>query len=299
MSLPIRIFAGSASQDLGARIATAFGQHLGSLALRRFSDGELYPVFKESIQNAQVVLIQSTHPPAAHIVELLLMIDAAKRAGAYQVVVVAPYLGYMRQDKVQDTGGPVGAKLQANLLAAAGAARLITCDPHTERLSDFFNGPVAQLASSPAFMPYIKALKLKHMVLAAPDLGAVNRAQRYAQHFGVDLVVCHKQRPTPNEVAAVQIMGHVKGGDIILIDDIVDTGNTLCKVAEQLKAQGARSIRAFCTHPVLSGNAYQNLATAVIDELVVTDTVPLKQTSSKIKIRSIATTIAQAIQQLV
>ena len=298
MSLPIRIFAGSTSQALGAKIATACGQQLGSLVLQKFSDGELYPVFKESIQNARVVLIQSTQPPTEHIIELLLMIDAAKHAGAYEVIVVAPYLGYMRQDKIQDRRGPLGAKLQANMLAAAGAARLITCDPHTEKIADFFPGPVAQLGSDAVFIPYIQALKLQHLILVAPDLGAVDRARSYAQHFGVELVTCHKQRPAPNEIATVQVMGSVGGANIALIDDIVDTGNTLCKAAEQLKAQGARSIRAFCTHPVLSGNAYQNLAASAIEELVVTDTIPMKQASSQIKVLSMATTIAKTIQQL-
>lgn len=298
-SLPIKIFAGSASQDLGAKIATAFGQQLGSLVLRRFSDGELYPVFKESIQNARVVLIQSTQPPAAHIIELLLMIDAAKHAGAYEVIVVAPYLGYMRQDKIQDSGGPLGAKLQANMLAAAGAAKLITCDPHTEIIAHFFPGLVTQLSSSLVFIPYIQALKLQHLVLVAPDLGAVDRARSYAQHFGVELVACHKQRTALSEVATVQVMGAIRGADIALIDDILDTGNTLCKAAEQLKDQGARSIQAFCTHPVLSGNAYQNLTASAIEEVVVTDTIPLKQTSSKIKVLSMAAPLAKAIQQLV
>lgn len=299
MPLPIRIFSGSASQDLGTRIAAALGQPLGSLALRKFSDGELYPVFKESIQNARVVLIQSTQPPAAHIIELLLMIDAAKHAGAHEVIVVAPYLGYMRQDKIQHSGGPLGAKLQTDILAAAGAARLVTCDPHTEKIADFFHGTVVQLGSSSVFIPYIQALRLKHLILAAPDLGAINRVQSYAQHLGVALVACHKQRPAPNEVATIQAMGPVRGADIALIDDIVDTGNTLCKAAEQLKAHGARSIRAFCTHAVLSGNAYQNLAASAIEELVVTDTIPLQQTSSKIKVFSMAAPIAKTIQQLI
>ena len=298
MPLSIKIFAGSASKDFGARVATAFGQQLGSLSLRKFSDGELYPVFKESIQNARVVLVQSTQPPAAHIIELLLMIDAAKHAGAHEVIVVAPYLGYMRQDKIQDSGGPLGAKLQANILTAAGADRLITCDPHTEKIAEFFNGPVVQISSDSVFMLHIKALELKHLTLAAPDLGAVNRTRSYAQHLSAAFVACHQQRPAPNEVATLQVMGPVQGADIVLIDDIVDTGNTLCKAAEQLKAHGARSIRAFCTHPVLSGRAHQNLADSAIEELVVTDTIPLQQTSSKIKVLSIAAPIATAIQQL-
>ena len=299
MPLSIKIFAGSASQDFGAKVATAFGQQLGNLALRKFSDGELYPVFKESIQNARVVLVQSTQSPAAHIIELLLIIDAAKHAGAHEVIVVAPYLGYMRQDKIQHSGGPLGAKLQANILTAAGADRLITCDPHTKKIAEFFNGPVVQLTSDSVFMPYIKALELERLTLVAPDQGAVNSAQRYAEHLGTAFVACHKRRTAPNKVATIQVMGPVQDADIVLIDDIVDTGNTLCKAAEQLKAHGARSIRAFCTHPVLSGNVHQNLADSAIEELVVTDTIPLAQASSKIKVLSIAAPIATAIQQLV
>ena len=298
MPLPIRLFAGTASQVLGTRIATACGQYLCSLKLQRFSDGELYPVFEEPIQGAQVVLIQATYPPAEHIMELLLMIDAAKRAGACQVIVVAPYLGYMRQDKAYDAGGPIGARLQANLLITAGADRLLTCDSHTEKLDSFFNGPVGQLTSSPVFIPYINKLALEKFVFAAPDAGGMARAERYAQHFGTDLVVCNKQRPTPNEVAQVHVTGNVKGADVILVDDIVDTGHTLCRAAEQLKVQGARSVRAFCTHPILSGFAYQNLEASVLEELVVTDTIPLKQANSKISLVSMAIPFAQAIQQL-
>lgn len=298
MPLPTRLFAGTASQVLGKRIATACGQHLESLKLQRFSDGELYPVFQEPIQEAQVVLIQATYPPAEHIMELLLMIDAAKRAGACQVIVLAPYLGYMRQDKAHNAGGPIGARLQANLLITAGADRLLTCDPHTEKLSSFFNGPVDQLTSSSVFIPYINKLVLEKLVFAAPDAGGMVRAECYAQHFGTDLVVCNKQRPMPNEVGEVHVIGNVKGSDVILVDDIVDTGHTLCRAAEQLMVQGARSIRAFCTHPILSDLAYQNLEASVLEELVVTDTIPLKQASSKISLVSMATPFAKAIQQL-
>ncbi|MEM7055641.1 MAG: ribose-phosphate diphosphokinase [Bacteroidota bacterium] len=297
-SLPTRIFAGSASQVLGTRIATACGQHLGSLKLWRFSDGELYPVFQEPIRDVQVVLIQATYPPAEHSMELLLMIDAAKRAGACQVIVVAPYLGYMRQDKAHDLGGSIGARLQANLLTTAGADRLLACDPHTEKLSSFFRGPVDQLTSLPVFVPYINKLALKKLVFAAPDAGGMSRVECYAQHFGTDLVVCNKQRTGPNEIAKVHVTGNIQGADVILVDDIVDTGHTLCKAAEQLQIQGARSVRALCTHPILSGLAYQNLEASALEELVVTDTIPLKQTSSKINLVSMAIPFAEAIQQL-
>lgn len=295
--MALRLFAGTASQALGQHIADQLGQPLNVLQVRRFSDGELYPQLGGSVSGAHVCLIQATYPPADHLVELLLTIDAAKRAGARCVTLVIPYLGYMRQDRVHHTGGPVGAQLQANLLAAAGADRLITCDLHAQHIVDFFAFPVEQLGSAPVFIPYIQSLQLSHLTFVAPDAGGLARAEQYAQYFGVPLVRCKKHRPAPNQTV-VQVPGEVQGTDALLIDDMVDTGRTICQAATQLKAQGARTVRAFCTHPVLSGDAYSQLAGAGLEELVVTDTIPLKQASPHIKVCSLAPLIAQTLQQL-
>ena len=294
----LQLFAGTASQALGQQIAVHYGRPLGGLQVRRFNDGELYPQLGSNVKDAHVCLIQATHPPAEHLVELLLTIDAAKRAGARCITVVIPYLGYMRQDSAHHAGGPIGAQLQAKLLAAAGADQLITCDLHTQPMVDYFAFPVEHLASTSVFIPYIHGLQLCHLTFVAPDAGSVARTKLYAQHFAAPLVLCRKSRPAPNQVTTVQVQGHVQGADAILIDDIVDTSSTICQAAKQLKAQGARTVRAFCTHPVLSGDAYSRLEGAALEEVVVTDTIPLKQPSHKIKVRSIAPLVAQALQQL-
>ncbi|MEM9416860.1 MAG: ribose-phosphate diphosphokinase [Bacteroidota bacterium] len=294
----LQLFAGTASQALGQSIADHLGQPLGVLTVRRFSDGELYPQLESPVEAAHVCLIQSTYPPADHLMELLLTIDAAHQAGARSITVVIPYLGYMRQDYAHHAGGPVGAQLQAKLLKAAGVDRLITCDLHAQHLVDFFDFPIQHLASAPVFIPYIQNLPLASLVFVAPDAGSEARAQQYAQHFGAPLVLCEKLKPVPNQVTAIQVQGEVQGADVLLIDDMVDTGRTICLAAQQLKAQGARTVWAFCTHPVLSGNAYSRLAGAELEALVVTDTIPLRQPSPKIKVHSFAPHIAQALQQL-
>lgn len=295
---PLQLFAGTASQVLGQQIAAHYGQPLAPLQVRRFSDGELYPQLGSDVSGAHVCLIQATYPPADHLMELLLTIDAAKRAGARCITLVIPYLGYMRQDRAHHAGGPIGAQLQAHLLAAAGADRLITCDLHAQQIASFFDFPVEQLASTAVFIPYIQSLHLSPLVFAAPDAGSVARAKQYAQHFGVPLVLGEKYKPAPNQVTAVQMQGEVQGADVILIDDIIDTGRTLFHAATQLKALGARTVRACCTHPVLTDNAYSRLANAGLAALVVTDTIPLPQAHPSIKVCSLAPCIAQALQQL-
>ncbi len=291
------IFAGSASRALGLAVTGLLGETLGQSRLQRFADGELCPVLQTPVQGLPVTIIQSTYPPAEHLLELLLMIDAAKQAGANQVNVVIPYGGYMRQDRIYESGSPLGAKLQASLLVAAGADKLIICDPHTS-LTNWTDLPVIQLSSEPVFMPYLAQLKLQPMVFVAPDLGAIPRVQNYAHHFGVDWVACHKQRVKPNEVATIQVEGAVKEAHAVLMDDIIDTGQTICLAAEQLRKQGARSVWAFCTHALLSGQAYQRLNDSCLESLVVTDTIPLKKDHQKIKIGSLAGPIAQGIQHL-
>lgn len=293
----MQLYAGTASQALGKKIAEQLGQPLGIIPMHRFSDGELYPQFKGSVKGAHVCLIQSTYPPADHLMELLLTIDAAKQAGASAVTVVAPYLGYMRQDRAHHTGGSIGAQLQANLLAAAGAGRLITCDLHAQHIVDFFDFPVAHLTSAPVFIPYIQSLQLSRLTFVAPDSGSVARTKQYAQYFGVPLVLCKKRKAGPNQVADIQVQGEVGGTDAIIIDDMVDTGGTICLAAQHLKAQGARTVLAFCTHAVLSGYAHSRLASAGLDELVVTDAIPLRQDFPQVKVCSVAPFIARALQQ--
>ena len=292
---PLQLFAGTASQVLGRKIARHYGQPLAPLKVRQFSDGEWYPQLGDQVQNAHVCLIQATYPPAGHVLELLLTIDAAKQAGACYVTVVAPYLGYMRQDKVHHTGGPIGARLQAHLLAAAGADRLIVCDVHTLDSLAFFDFPVQHVATTSLFVPYIQQLQLPSLTLVAPDAGAVTRVRAYAQHFGRPMVIGRKHRPHPGQAATVQLDGNVRGTNAVIIDDMVDTGETICQTAAQLHAQGARTVHAFCTHPILSGDAQRRLAAAPLAKLFVTDTIPLQSTSALLEICSVAPLIANAL----
>ena len=298
MQLPITLLVGTASQALGQAIATRWGQSLGVLKVHQFSDGELYPQLEGSVQGTHVVLIQATYAPAEHCMELLLTVDAAKRAGAYYVTVVVPYLGYARQDCAHQVGGPIGARLHAKLLAAVDVDRVITCDLHSRQIVGFFDCPVVHLDSTPIFMSHIRHLQLPRPIFVAPDAGGVSRASIYAQHFDAPLVLCDKQKSQPNQVAAVHVQGDVQGADAILIDDIVDTGGTICKVAAQLKVQGARTVRAFCTHPVLSGPAYSHLEASVLEAVVVTDTIPLQRNSSKLRVCTMAPLFVDALQQL-
>ena len=294
----VQLFAGTASRGLGERIAVAYRQPLGDLTIEKFSDGEICPVFHESVRGAQLFLIQSTFPPADNLMELLLMIDAARRASAHYVTVVIPYYGYARQDRKDKPRVPIAAKLNANLLSAAGADRLITCDLHAGQIQGFFDFPVDHLDSSTVFIPYIKSLKLEHLVFAAPDVGSVSKARGYAKHFEVAMVICDKHRKKANEIASMQIIGEVKDADVVLVDDMIDTGGTFCRAAEILKEKGARSVRAICTHPLLSGNAYEKINASVVEEVAVTDTIPLKETTAKIKVLSIAELFAATIKNV-
>ncbi|MCG8340677.1 MAG: ribose-phosphate pyrophosphokinase [Cytophagales bacterium] len=294
----VKLFAGTASRELGERISLAYGQSLGNLTIEKFSDGEICPIFHESVRGVQLYLIQSTFPPADNLMELLLMIDAARRASAHHVTVVIPYYGYARQDRKDKPRVPIAAKLNANLLSAAGVDRLITCDLHAGQIQGFFDFPVDHLDSSTVFIPYIKSLKLENLVFAAPDVGSVSRARSYAKHFEVAMVICDKHRKKANEIASIQIIGEVKDANVVLVDDMIDTGGTLCRAVEMLKEKGARSVRAVCTHPLLSGNAYEKINASVVEEVVVTDTIPLKEETTKIKVLSIAELFAAAIKNV-
>ncbi len=281
-----KIFSGTGSQYLAEKIAKKFGQPLGKVKIQKFSDGEISVEFLESIRGEFVFLVQSTFSPADNLMELLLMIDAAKRASAYKVIAVIPYYGFARQDRKDRPRVAIGSKLVANMLTAAGADRLITMDLHAPQIQGYFDIPVDHLESSAIFIPYIENLKLANLTFAAPDVGSANRIREIASYFEVDMVICDKHRKRANEIASMVVIGDVVDRDIVLIDDICDTGGTLTKSAGLMKEKGARSVRAFCTHPVLSGNAYQNIENSVLEELVVCDTIPLKQESSKIKVIS-------------
>ncbi|MDF2157448.1 ribose-phosphate pyrophosphokinase [Algoriphagus sp. CAU 1675] len=291
----VKIFAGSNSETLAKKIARNYGKNLGDVTLSKFSDGEMSPSFNESIRGCTVFIIQSTTPPSDSILELCLMIDAAKRASAYKVCAVIPYFGYARQDRKDRPRVSIAAKLIANMLTSAGADRIMTCDLHAGQIQGFFDIPLDHLNGSAIFAPYLSSLNLPDMIFAAPDMGGVSRARSYAKHFEVEMVVCDKHRKRANEIASMQVIGDVEGKDVILVDDLVDTAGTLCKAAEIIMEKGAKSVRAITTHGVLSGKAYENIENSVLQELVITDTIPLKQTSSKIKVLTVADLFAKAI----
>jgi ribose-phosphate pyrophosphokinase len=296
MQTSVKIFSGTSSQYLAEKIAQQYGAPLGKSITQKFSDGEFQPVFQESIRGDMVFLVQSTFSPADNILELLLMIDAVRRASAYKVVAVIPYYGYARQDRKDKPRVAIGAKLVANMITAAGADRVITMDLHAPQIQGYFDIPVDHLDSSAIFIPYIENLKLENLTFAAPDVGSANRIREIASYFNADMVICDKHRKRANEISSMVVIGDVEGRDIVLIDDICDTGGTLSKSAGLLKDKGARSVRALCTHPVLSGNAYANIENSVLEELVVCDTIPLKQQSPKIKVLSVAQLFGVAIR---
>jgi ribose-phosphate pyrophosphokinase len=281
-----KIFSGTGSQYLAEKIAKKFGEPLGKVSIQRFSDGEIYVEFKESIRGQFVFLIQSTYAPSDNLMELLLMIDAAKRASAYKVIAVIPYYGLARQDRKDRPRVAIGSKLVANMLTAAGADRVVTMDLHAPQIQGYFDIPVDHLDSSAIFIPYIEHLNLENLTFAAPDVGSANRIREVATYFEVEMVICDKHRKRANEIASMVVIGDVTDRDVVLIDDICDTGGTLCKSAALMKEKGARSVRALCTHPVLSGNAYQNIENSVLEELVVCDTIPLRGECAKIKVVS-------------
>lgn len=297
MSPSAKIFSGTGSHELCSKITHRFGTPQGKVNIQKFSDGEFQPVFLESIRGDYVFLLQSTCAPAAdNLMELLLMIDAAKRASAYKIITVIPYFGYARQDRKDKPRVAIGAKLIASLLETAGANRVITMDLHAPQIQAFFDIPVDHLDSSAIFIPYIEKLNLANLTFAAPDVGSTNRVKEIASYFNAEMVICDKHRKRANEIASMVVIGDVEGKDIVLIDDLVDTGGTLAKAAALLKDKGATSVRALCTHPVLSGKAYETIENSELEELVVCDTIPLKHSSPKIKVLSVADLFAIAIK---
>lgn len=295
----VKIFSGSASTYLAERIAKSYGQGLGSTTLSKFSDGEFQPSIDESVRGCDIFIIQSTFPPADNLMELLMMIDAVQRASAHKVIAVIPYFGLARQDRKDKPRVPISSKMVANILTAAGANRVMTMDLHAPQIQGFFDIPVDHLDSTVIFIPYIKSLGLENLILAAPDIGASKRVREFAKVLGCEMVICDKARKRANEIASMTVIGDVEGKDVVLIDDICDTANTLCKAAALLKEKGATSVRAVCTHPVLSGKAYENIASSEMEELVVCDTIPLKAGShEKIKVLSVDRLFANAIRNV-
>lgn len=291
-----KIFSGTGSQYLAEKIAKKFGEPLGKVNIQRFSDGEIGVEFQESIRGRFVFLIQSTFSPSDNLMELLLMIDAAKRASAYKVIAVMPYYGFARQDRKDRPRVAIGSKLVANMLVAAGADRVVTMDLHAPQIQGYFDIPVDHLDSSAIFIPYIENLQLANLTFAAPDVGSANRIREIASYFECEMVICDKHRKRANEIASMVVIGDVTDRDIVLIDDICDTGGTLAKSAGLMKEKGARSVRALCTHPVLSGNAYENIQNSALEELVVCDTIPIRNICDKIKVLSIDELFAVALR---
>ncbi|MGD1842074.1 MAG: ribose-phosphate pyrophosphokinase [Thermonemataceae bacterium] len=294
----VKLFSGTATHYLAKKIANAYGKELGAINIQRFSDGEMSPSYDESIRGCDVFLIQSTFPTSDNLMELLLMIDAARRASAKYVTVVVPYFGYARQDRKDKPRVAIAAKLVANLLSAAGADRLMTCDLHAGQIQGFFDFPVDHLDGSAIFAPYIESLHLENLIFAAPDVGGVGRARSFAKIFETDMVVCDKHRKRANEVASMQVIGDVENTNVVLIDDMVDTAGTITKAARIIMEKGAKSVRAVCTHPILSGSAYNNINNSVLEELIISDTIPLKEESPKLKILSVAELFATAIRKV-
>jgi ribose-phosphate pyrophosphokinase len=296
MQAEVKIFSGTNSHYLAESIAASFGKTLGKIDIQKFSDGEFQPVFMESIRGDYVFLVQSTNAPSDNLMELLMMIDAARRASAGYITAVIPYFGLARQDRKDKPRVSIASKLVANLLTTAGADRVMTMDLHAPQIQGFFDIPVDHLDSSAIFIPYIENLKMENIIFAAPDVGSTNRVREVAKYFEMDMVICDKQRKRANEIAAMTVIGDVSGRHVVLIDDICDTAGTLSKSASILKERGALSVRAFCTHPVLSGKAYENIQNSELEELVVCDTIPLKQKIDKIKVVPTAELFAIAIR---
>ncbi len=295
---PVKIFAGSASASLTKGICEYYGIDNGDLSVNRFSDGEFQPVFNESVRGCDVFIIQSTFPPSDNLMELLMTIDAAKRASANYITAVIPYYGFARQDRKDKPRVSIASKMIADLLSTAGANRVMTMELHAPQIQGFFNVPVDHLEGSIIFVPYIRSLPQDNLVIAAPDVGASNRIREVAKALNLPMVICDKERRRANEIANMTVIGDVTDKDVVLIDDIIDTGGTLCKSSAMLMEKGARSVRALCCHPVLSGKAYENIANSVLTELVVTDTIPLKQHQDKIKVLSVAPLFARAIRNV-
>jgi len=295
---PLKIFPCTKSVELTRRICDSLGVEVGKTSCPIFSDGEFEPCYEETIRGSHVFIIQSTPPPADNLMELLLMIDAAKRASAYKIIAVIPYFGYARQDRKDKPRVSIGAKLIADLLSTAGADRIITMDLHADQIQGFFNVPVDHLYASSLFIPFIGKMGLKDVVVASPDVGGTKRANTYAKMLGTDMVICHKSRAKANVVDSMTLIGDVVGKDVIIVDDLIDTAGTIAKAADLMMAKGAHSVRAFAAHGVLSGPAYERIENSALAEVYFTDSITAKKESSKIKYIPIANALGEAIERV-
>ncbi|MBM3436735.1 MAG: ribose-phosphate pyrophosphokinase [Bacteroidetes bacterium] len=291
------IFSGRATRYLAEKIAESYGHPLGNVDVTVFSDGEFQPSFEENIRGRDVFIVQSTFSPADNLLELLMLIDAARRASAKRIVAVIPYFGLARQDRKDKPRVSVASKLIANLLTAAGVQRIITIDLHADQIQAFFDVPVDHIYASTIFMPYIETLNLPNLVMASPDTGGTRRAAAYAKYLNTGFVICYKQRSKPNEIGKMELVGNVEGKNVILVDDIIDTAGSITKAGNLIMERGASSVRAFCTHAVFSGDAFEKIEKSLFTEVVVTDTLPVKEYSDKIKVLSTAGLFAEVIKR--
>ena len=290
-----KVFTCTQSTELAEEIAAAYGVKLGNVITSTYSDGEFQPSYEESIRGTRIFIIGSTHPEPRNLMEMLLMIDAAKRASARHITAVMPYFGWARQDRKDKPRVPIAAKLIAKMLEAAGATRIITMDLHADQIQGFFEKPVDHLFASTIFLPYLRSLNLDNLTIASPDMGGSKRAYAYSKALKSDVVICYKQRAKANVISHMELIGDVTGKNVVLVDDMVDTAGTLTKAADLMMERGAKSVRAICTHPVLSGSAYERLENSKLEELIVTNTIPLKQKSKKLKVLSCADLFAEVM----
>jgi ribose-phosphate pyrophosphokinase len=295
---PIKFFAGTQSKYLGEMIARSYGTDLGKTIVTRFSDGEFQTRYDESVRGCTVFIIQSTFPPSDNLFELLLLIDAAKRASAYKVVAVIPYFGFARQDRKDKPRAAIGAKLVANLLIAAGVDRIVTMDLHADQIQGFFDVPVDHLYASYLFVPYIKSLNLDDIAIAAPDMGGTKRANAYSRFLNTDMIICYKVRKQANVVEDIKVIGLVEGKNVVIVDDMIDTAGTVCLAADMIMSEGAKSVRVCATHPVLSGDSIEKIEKSKIVEVAITDTIPVNRECKKIKILSVADIFADVINKV-
>ncbi len=293
-----KIFTCNQSRELSEKIAEAYGAPLGNVITSTYSDGEFQPSFEESVRGSRVFIIGSTHPGSDHLMELLLMLDAAKRASARHITAVIPYFGWARQDRKDKPRVPIAAKMIASILETAGATRIITMDLHADQIQGFFEKPVDHLYASTVFLPYLKSLNLDNLTIASPDMGGSKRAYAYSKALESDVVICYKQRAKANVISHMELIGDVTGKNVVLVDDMVDTAGTLTAAADLMMERGAISVRAICTHPILSGKAYEKIENSKLQELIVTDSIPLKQESRKIRVVSCAELFAEVMQRV-